>query len=358
MRRLVFLLALLLAAPLVAQPRKIGTGARLVGTPVGYATMTAPSGCVAGSVALFLGSPVLMGCDAGLTYDAATDALTIAAAGALKLGTDTGLSRLNPAVLAVGNGTAGDTSGTVATTNVLGPGGTLNLGAAASATPVNQTLQAQGGAGTNIPGADLTIQSGAGTGSGTASKLIFKTPTSGGSGSGAQSQSTRFEVDSDYGIRYFTLPFPYATDTISLGYSSLAWSELQVTRGVFGSKSKVLTDASATDFATIALDDGAMTGGEIIYRVTATISGQKQVLAGRVRYSAIRDNTDYDCDISEVGAQTNSQKSGTLTGAITCAAAAGVLTFSANFDSSLTAPTVTLRYRFDSTDAATSITPL
>ena len=45
-----------------------------------------PTGCTASSLALFLGSPVAMGCDAGISYDAATDKLSV---GALRIGTST-----------------------------------------------------------------------------------------------------------------------------------------------------------------------------------------------------------------------------------------------------------------------------
>lgn len=68
---------------------------------------------------------------------------------------------------------------------------TLQLGAANAASPVAQTLQAQGGSGTNIPGATLTIRPGAGTGSATGAALIVQTPTATGSGTTAQTQTER-----------------------------------------------------------------------------------------------------------------------------------------------------------------------
>lgn len=237
---------------------------------------------------------------------------------------------------------------------------TWQMGRAPRATPLANTLiVGESGSGTDIAGANGVIQSGAGTGAGAGSSLFLQTPVNHGSDAVAQTQTTRMSM-SQYGVTVDAVPLfgPAASDQIDLGFGSNAWRHAYLSRATLGSKTKTLTDASATDFATIALADGTMTGGEIIYRVTATIAGEKQNLSGRVRYSAIRDNTDYDCDISEVGTQTTSLKSGTLAGSITCAAAAGVLTFSANFDSSLTAPTVTIHYRFDSTDAATAITPL
>lgn len=66
---------------------------------------------------------------------------------------------------------------------------TLQLGALNAASPVAQTLQAQGsraGTDSNIGGADFTNQSGQGTGTGTGSSWIVRVPALVASGSGAQ----------------------------------------------------------------------------------------------------------------------------------------------------------------------------
>lgn len=74
MRRWLVALALV-ASSLTAGAQGLKGGA--LGRPTAdYAYIPAPSGCVATSVPIFLGSPVALGCDAGLTYDAATDTLT------------------------------------------------------------------------------------------------------------------------------------------------------------------------------------------------------------------------------------------------------------------------------------------
>lgn len=75
--------------------------------------------------------------------------------------------------------------------------GTNQLGAANAASPVNQTLQAQGsraGTDSNVGGANLTIQAGAGTGTGTESHQTFKTPIKVASGSGAQTMLTALDL--------------------------------------------------------------------------------------------------------------------------------------------------------------------
>ncbi len=70
---------------------------------------------------------------------------------------------------------------------------TLQHGDVNSATPVAQTVQAQGsrsGTDTNVGGANLTIQSGTGTGSGAISSVIIKAPTAGSTGTAAQTMTT------------------------------------------------------------------------------------------------------------------------------------------------------------------------
>jgi len=74
---------------------------------------------------------------------------------------------------------------------------TLHQGAANAASPVAQTLQAQGsrsGTDTNIGGANYTIQSGTGTGTGTRSTLILRSPVTVASGTGAQTQTTGLTI--------------------------------------------------------------------------------------------------------------------------------------------------------------------
>lgn len=94
---------------------------------------------------------------------------------------------------------------------------TLQHGAANAASPVAQTVQAQGsrsGTDSNVGGANFTIQSGQGTGTGTASSLIFKTPVTVASGSGAQTMTTALTLNS--GKATFAMPMkpaPYTNAT-------------------------------------------------------------------------------------------------------------------------------------------------
>jgi len=70
---------LLVASPALSQSngwREIANGWGEIQTPPGYSTFPAPATCTtAGQIPVFLGSPLALGCDAGLTYTAATQTL-------------------------------------------------------------------------------------------------------------------------------------------------------------------------------------------------------------------------------------------------------------------------------------------
>lgn len=74
---------------------------------------------------------------------------------------------------------------------------TLQLGAAAAASPVAQTVQGQGSrpaTDSNVGGGNVTVTSGNGTGTGTLSSLILQSPVAVGSGTGAQTMTTGLTI--------------------------------------------------------------------------------------------------------------------------------------------------------------------
>lgn len=78
-------LVLLLTAPAFAQTDMVGAPCKMTDGSCSSSSSATPATCTtAGMVPVFLGSPLAMGCDAGLTYNAATDTLTV---GGLVLGT-------------------------------------------------------------------------------------------------------------------------------------------------------------------------------------------------------------------------------------------------------------------------------
>jgi len=75
MQRLAFVLAALLALPADAGWQKVSSG--WVKLSDGGGTSTPATCTTAGQVPIFLGSPLALGCDAGLTYASASDTLTV-----------------------------------------------------------------------------------------------------------------------------------------------------------------------------------------------------------------------------------------------------------------------------------------
>lgn len=453
MRRLLPLL--LLAGVAMGQEAMDQAPCRMDGAdcPGTYAGTPAPTGCTAGTVALFLGSPVRLNCDSGLTYDAATDTLTVGAvaaknvtvsglatpgsitvtptgttgattytyklvarladgttteAGAAsttaaghatlsainynalswaavsgaasydvyrtvggatqgKIASATTALSLNDTGLAGGGETAPSTdrTGVVAAdslllgqTPIVSPSaGTTVLGGDSSPTPVAQVLRSQssrGGIDTNVAGANLTISPGPGTGNATTPALILAVPYKAASGTTQQSTSTYLTISESVGVQFGgTIVQFSASDDGTLGNTNRLNKTVYVSRATLGSKTKAIADASATGFATFTIADGATYGGEIIYSVVSTQGTAKQRLDGRARFSVTREGVTYTVAVNEMGTQTLAAAAGTLTGAIEIAATGGVVTMSANFNTSQTPDTFVINYRFDSTDLLT-----
>lgn len=104
----------------------------------------------------------------------------------------------------VSNSIALGQSATVSASNQMVIGGSsygindVYIGEGATeGTPIGFTLNATGGSGTNISGANLTIAGGKPTGSGTQGNIIFQTATPGDTGTTLQSLTTRMTLDND-----------------------------------------------------------------------------------------------------------------------------------------------------------------
>jgi hypothetical protein len=344
---------LLVASPALAQSngwREAANGWGEIQTAAGGV----PAACITAGMVPFLGSPVSGGytCDSGLTYDAATDTLTVGAAGAITLGTDVGLSRSSAGVLKVTDGGAGNGTLMVSTIRVA-PGGmgysylsgasgdqrlawgdsdpyiytangiligggainaspttvrssaanTLQLGAAPNATPVANTLiVGESGSGTDIAGANGVIQSGAGTGAGAGSMLVLRTPTAGASGAGTQTMTDRL-----------VLPGRWTT----------------------------LTESSATGIATVTFPASSVASVELLVTIEANDGTEYQVVTSRVRVSSVRKAAGNTISaVALVGTDLPSPSSGTLTYTATVTEGAAAVTVNANAVSSLTQTTL------------------
>ena len=146
--------------------------------------------------------------------------------------------------IGVRGGGGGDLSVAGADVYWTGPSAAIwQQGEANAASPVAQTLQAQGsrsGTDTNVGGADYTIQSGNGTGTGTISTLILRSPVAVGSGTGAQTMTTGLTIRAGTAVRpsYTVAALPAAA---TAGAGAMAW----------------VTDANATTFLSTVAGGGA-----------------------------------------------------------------------------------------------------
>lgn len=79
----------------------------------------------------------------------------------------------------------------------------IYFGARTDTTPANASLNGEGGKGTNIAGATVTIASGKATGNAAGGSLLFQTSQAGASGTTLQSLSTVLQIDPDDKIGVF-----------------------------------------------------------------------------------------------------------------------------------------------------------
>ena len=268
-----------------------------------YATMPAPAGCTATSVPIFLGSPVAMGCDAGLTYDAATGTLTVGAissggtiAGAsVSTGYLTNIQRIST----TGAGTFffADSGGG---SNVYVTPGSANFqtGAANNATPVAQMMSVQSGSGTNIAGQTWTRKGSLGTGSANSGGIKEQTGYPTTSGTTAHTPSDRSAL-------------------------SPKWT--------------ALTAGAATGCATLTYGASTSIGAEFFVTIRAGDGTNRQGMSYRVAVNSVRNAAgNTQSVVAVIGTPPVAAGSGTLTCTFDVAEGAGAATLRANCASSLT----------------------
>ena len=159
------------------------------------------------------------------------------------------------------------------------------------------------------------------------------------------------------GVIVGTDTYPGTTDVTKLGTPTFMWATAHLSRATLGSKTKTLTESSATGFVDIAVTAGQRISGEVIYEVYAADATDFQTITGRLRYAAVNKAGTTTVTVSEVGTQTTAVSAGTLTATNTAADTTNKITLSCNAVSSLTQTTLEIRYRIDSVSTNT-ITPL
>ncbi len=338
---------------------RIGTSATaghvLTADANGYYTPQAsgggvPSGCVATSVPIFLGSPVALGCDAGLTYDAATDTLTT---GRIIVGPgDWNVASIQvPGDPTTGLRFVGTTlkfmSGSVeyillnsdvwvragvirfgagSGTTILSPGptGVLRIGDAPwQVNGAAGALMGQEGNGTDKSGGDLTVGPGASTGA---------------------AHSGDYRVQGAY---------PSATGSTLNTPSD---------RQVIPSKWTALTESSATPFATLTYPASTVVSSDIYVTIHAADATNNQVMTYRVRVNSVRDatgNTQSTVGIVDDSATLPAAAgSGTLTSTFSVTEGAAAVTLNATAVSSLTQTTLRATFQGIANGAGLVVAPV
>ena len=179
-----------------------------------------------------------------------------------------------------------------------------------AASPVDQTLKACDGSGTDKAGAMLTLSGGQSTGTGNPGGYRVQTSTVAGTGSTANTYYTRFHV-------------------VGKVYS--------------------LADNTATDIFSIACADGNGVGGKIDYTVEVTDGTDLHVESGTVHFAGVNKATEtWTSSVAEVSTQAISNSGGGGSLATTWAvdtATADTFKITLNSNSSLTPTSTLLRYQ-------------
>lgn len=156
---------------------------------------------------------------------------------------------------------------------------------------------------------------------------------------------------------------PNASDTSGIGFNTQLVTNVYLSRSIQGSKTKALTESSATAAWDCALAASAHTGGTLNYCVYAADATDFQERCASIRVAAVNKAGTTTCGISTVTGNTTVNETtdanavalstGTLTYAVTCADTTNSFSISFNAVSSLTQTTLQSESRWDIMTPAT-----
>ena len=155
---------------------------------------------------------------------------------------------------------------------------------------------------------------------------------------------------------------PSADDTSSNGSVASKWQNVYVTRSIQGSKSKALTDATATAFVRVAIPQTIATnykGGEIIYEIYCDDDTNQASQSGTVKFTCHNLAGTEACGFSTPDGVTLGDGTANLVAPVFTAATAAADTIDLQVDSNCTGivpNTHTIEYRLDMPTTAT-LTP-
>jgi len=146
--------------------------------------------------------------------------------------------------------------------------------------------------------------------------------------------------------------YPGNSDTYSSAYSTLLWTHGYFSRSIQGSKSKTLTDNTATAFATMAMPQTAGSnygGGQMIYTIFCKDAANQAQQSGTVKFACMNLAGTESCGFGTPDGVTLGDGTASLgTPTFTAAAGADLVTISVQSDCTGIAPTThTIQVRFD-----------
>lgn len=110
---------------------------------------------------------------------------------------------------------------------------------------------------------------------------------------------------------------------------------------------KTLTDAAATGYVDISIQSNQVVSGMVRWSIDATDGTAYQTRAGATYFTAVNEAGTVACAVGDIGTTIESTPTGTLTNTMTCTAGTLKFTLNANADSSLTGPTIKIKYFVD-----------
>jgi len=154
--------------------------------------------------------------------------------------------------------------------------------------------------------------------------------------------------------------YPENSDEDAFGAPSQLATHLFLSRSIQGSKSKTLTDNTATAFVRLTVSDDDYEGCEVIYTAFAedADTDARQTRTGKVAV-AILNNSGTETAVFSTGDSAVAVTAGTLTCTFDSAGGTNTIDLRATCDTSLdaAAETLTFEYRLDCPSAITTVTP-
>jgi hypothetical protein len=140
---------------------------------------------------------------------------------------------------------------------------------------------------------------------------------------------------------------PSSNGETVLGDSTHLWKSVGIAESIQGSKTKALTESSATTVFTISLADKAVTSGHVTWAVHAADASNTQMVSNEFGFDCLNESDTEACTINNFGTDTDNTPTGTLTCTDAWSYGTNNASFTLNCVSSLTQTTLNAYVRLD-----------